>query len=274
MNVGAAPVEQVFASDSRHRSVLGHSRVGRARAIGQLRGLAARDPHGVVIPPRDAGRDLLLGQINLVLAELRLLEYVHEHAENVVKVLLQAVPGYGRRIRASGGLDFGRPRLQVIVELIAGLGFDAPSAPRLAIDFDQPDLVRRLLSRPAANAGDAPHERQFVIFLQENHHTVRQGQAARLLRMKRVQRGYTDLLPVRRLAACLERAGENGRRDRQSGNQAPSWSHYFPSFPDAPAISVDSIMPTVRLAATKVLLATRRTSALVTLSMRSTSWKK
>ena len=49
---------------------------------------------------------------------------------------------------------------------------------------------------------------------------------------------------------------------------------YFPSFPDAPAISVDSIMPTVRLAATKVLLATRRTSALVTLSMRSTSWKK
>ena len=51
----------------------------------------------------------------------------------------------------------------------------------------------------------AINQRQFVIFLQEDHHAVGEFDALRLLRMESGQRRDRDLLPVASLA--LRRSG-------------------------------------------------------------------
>src|SRR5437588_12207101 len=97
--------------------------------------------------------------------------------------------------------------------------------------------------------------------------------------MKLGQRRNGYLLPTRGLRGRLRQRCEHSRSNEKNRAQELAFHCAPPSFaepespepcsPPAPAPTV-SISPTVRLVSTKVSLATRRMSAFVTLSMRST----
>src|SRR5579864_2396949 len=98
--------------------------------------------------------------------------------------------------------------------------------------------------------------------------------------MKLGQRRNLDLLQIRGLRGCPRQedrhsGGEEQNRNNLAVHCAPPWFAGPESpGPCSPPLSApaptDSISPTVRFVSTKVSLATRRMSAFVTLSMRST----
>ena len=71
---------------------------------------------------------------------------------------------------------------RIVIQLIASLRLGAARAPDFAVEIDQPDFARWLAARAAANADGAVDQRQFVIFLQEDHHAVRKFDALGFLR--------------------------------------------------------------------------------------------
>ena len=168
------------------------------------------------------------------------------------------------------GFDLGRARLQIIVELIPGPLLGATRAPSLPIDFYQPYFVVRLIPRSAADLRRTADEGQFVIFLKKNHHAVGELNPLGHLWMKTVQCRRLNLFPVIHLTQG-GRAGQQAENTAQC-DQRESAVHHLASFPVAGPFAswVDSIIPVVRLDSTKVALATRRISALLTLSISST----
>src|ERR1700722_18218755 len=165
----------------------------------------------------------------------------------------------------------------MVVGLIAGLSFGATGAPYFSVEIRQANLAGRLRARAAANPGSAVDERQFVIFLQKDHHSVGQRDAFGFLRVKRRQGRNRDLLPLGRLSCSLRRVHAAKADDCEDQNkrrkafQSCRATHCPPPFwlAGLPGTTV-SIIPTVRFVGTKVWLATRRISALVTLSRLST----
>ena len=135
---------QILASDGSDRLVLGHSRVGILRAVGQLRGLAARDAIDVIVAAGDGVEIFLLRQVKLVGAEFRPAQQVVEDFEHVVKIGLQAGQRDGCGIGVAVGLDFGGADFEVVIQLVAGLGLGAAGAPDFAVHVDQAGLCRRV----------------------------------------------------------------------------------------------------------------------------------
>ena len=184
LNVAVMPVEQILPGHGGDGLVLGDSRIRILRAIGQLGRLATCDFIDVIVAARDGVEIFLLRQVKFVVAEFRLTQQVVEDFEDVVEVGLQTGQGDGRGIGAAAGLDLGRTDFKIVVELVAGLSLGAAGAPDFAVEIDQADLGGGLGARAAANAGDAVDQRQFVIFLQKDHHAVGQDDALGFLRMK------------------------------------------------------------------------------------------
>ena len=87
---------------------------------------------------------------------------------------------------------------------------------------------------------------------------------------KGVQGGRVDLFPVGGLSEGTRSGREKNECCENAGEAKIAAAHWCASFSGAGAWAslVDSIMPMVRLDSTKVALATRRMSALVTFSMR------
>src|SRR5438552_18735440 len=90
-----------------------------------------------------------------------------------------------------------------------------------------------------------------VIFLKKDHHPVRQLDAFGLLRMKRRQRRNLALLPFGSLRGCA--ANHRNYKDEQD-HRCPL--HCSPPLCARVAGGVVSLIPTVRLAATTVRVAT------------------
>src|SRR5207253_2951917 len=161
--------------------------------------------------------------------------------------------------------------LQKVVELIASPVLGAARAPDLTVDLRQARLRRGFIACTPPDTRCAFDQGQLVIFLEKDHHAVRQLHAARFLGMKSGKRRDVDLAPIGHLRACPRHKAEQAG-DRQSIDKVPPEDHCFASLP--PAICVYWIMPMLRLESTNVWLATLRMSALVTLLIRSTTWKK
>ena len=83
----------------------------------------------VVVAARDAGVHLLLGELQLVVAKLGIVQQVEIHLEHRVEVALQAVERDGGRVGLIVGFDLGGAGLEEIVHLVAGLGLGAAGAP-------------------------------------------------------------------------------------------------------------------------------------------------
>src|SRR2546426_937365 len=93
MNVPLMPVEQVVPRDRADGRVLGNASIGGTRPVGQLHRLPVGDFKRIVISSRNARIQLVLGQGYFVFAERGLAEQLDEDFEDVVKIVLQAVPG-------------------------------------------------------------------------------------------------------------------------------------------------------------------------------------
>ena len=195
INVLLVPVQQVLAGDRGNGRVLRHARVRIVLAVGDDRG--SRDARWS--RRRRCGArcrvHLLLGELQLVVAELGIVQQIEKHLEHGIEVALQAVERDGGRVGLIVGFDLGGARLQEVVHLIAGLGLGAAGAPDLAVEIGEAGLVGGLGDGAAANARGRGDQRQLVIGLQEDHHAVGQLNASRLLRLERRQRRRLNLVP-------------------------------------------------------------------------------
>ena len=147
------PVQEIRACDGGDGGVFRHSRVRIIRAIGQLYGLSRRDSTDLVVTSRDCVEGSLLCDIELVIAKLRFTQNVEKYFEDIFEVTLQAGPANGGGVHTAAGFHFGRPDLEEVVELIAGLGFDSTCAPDFPVNVHQADFACRFDSRSAANTG-------------------------------------------------------------------------------------------------------------------------
>ena len=157
----------------------------------------------------------MLCKIDLVGAEFGIAKNVVERLEDIVEIALQARPADRCRICVAASFNLGRPNFEVVIKLVAGLRLGSTSAPDFAVDFQHSNFACGFRTRPSADACDAINDREFMVFLKEDHHAIRQFDALRLLWMKRRQRWNRNLLPIgalgcssRELPCCKELASK------------------------------------------------------------------
>ena len=257
--------------DRRHRGVGRLLHVRRLRAVDDLLELAEEDGQRVVVLPRDLGHHLVLRHLQLHRVEGRLAQHLGEELQHLGEVLGQA----GERGAAGGladrGLDRRGAALEQVVELVAGALLGAAGAQHLAGQLGEPGLGRRLEARAGADDGGGLDQRQLVVLEQEDdeavveHHALRHRDA--LLGQRR-ELELVDLLDLRR------GGGEGGGQEARGQEERAGRRSHRPSSGGAAAAGCGggatvSMTATVRLTSLNTSLATRRMSALVTLSSRS-----
>ncbi len=215
MNVVAVPVDQVLASDGGDGCVFGHAGVGIVGAVSQFDGFAVGNFADVVVAAGNAVAFFLLREVDFVGAEFGILQHVDECLEDVVEVGLQAREADGGRVGSAAGFYLGGADFEEVVELVAGLSLGAAGAPDLTVNIHQTGFAGGFVDRSAADAGGAVDQRQFVIFLQKDHHAVLEFDALGLLRLESGQRRDRNLLPGR----GLRRGVRNGCEDRGGDQQ-------------------------------------------------------
>ncbi len=167
------------------------------------------------------------------------------------------------------GFDRGRAGLEELVERVRLARRRAAAPQHRADETGEAGLLGRLEQRAGADARRHVDERQLVILDHHHHHPVRQDEAGRLRRREGRQRRIGDLGRLGDLGSG-RRCGGNGQDGRRGqGGEAVQAVHRAAPEGEAAAVAV-SILATVRLASTNVAAAALRTSALVTLSRRST----
>src|SRR5439155_24137246 len=105
-------------------------------------------------------------------------------------------PADGSRTDPTTGLHFRSTNFQEVIQLIAGLDLGSTAAPHFAVDINQANFTRRFFSRPAADSGSAIDQRQSTIFLETDHHAIRQLNSLRLLWLEGAQRTNRNLPPI------------------------------------------------------------------------------
>ena len=145
MSVFAMPVNQILTGDGGDSGVFGYNGVGIVGAVGKLDGFAMGDFADLIVAPRDAVVLFFLSDVDLVGAELGIAQHVHEGLKDVVEIALQARKADRSGVGTAAGFYLGGADFQEVVELVAGLGFGAASAPDLAVDVDQTDLGGRFV---------------------------------------------------------------------------------------------------------------------------------
>ncbi len=167
---------QVIPRDLVDGGVLRLAGVNAVGAVDQLGILPHGDAAGIVVPAGDvaAGRDLL--QVDLVLAERRMHQHIGQNGQTRIDVLFQHRHRGAAGAVADIGLDGGGDLLQLLVDLVAGLGGRAARAHHGTREIGQTDLVGRFINRARPNHRRDMDQRQLVIFQHEQLHPVRQGQ--------------------------------------------------------------------------------------------------
>ena len=113
---------------------------------------------------------------------------------------------------------FAARHFEEIIELVAGLSLGAAGAPDFSVDVDQSRFVAGFVDRSAANAGGAINERQFMIFLEEDHHAVRELDPLRLLRLEDRELRDGNLLPA------LGLRGQKSWDEKRCEQAASGWA--------------------------------------------------
>ena len=146
--------DQIFTMNARQVRVFRLPAVGRILAVQNARQLAAGDVAGVVIAARDGAAVLRERQIQFVLAELRIREHILKDGQHPIGGFLQS-----RKAHAGAGFihsGFHRPRdiFQLLVDLVAGLGFGAARTQYVGHDLRKAALVTWI--EQSCRCGSAP----------------------------------------------------------------------------------------------------------------------
>src|SRR6202044_1711859 len=112
------------------------------------------------------------------------------------EIAFEAREADGSGIRAAAGFDLRGTDFKKVIQLITGTSLRAARAPYLSVNIRESSFVLRFVHRSAANSRCAIDERQFVIFLKEDHQAVRQFEPFRLLRFEDRQLRNGNLLPA------------------------------------------------------------------------------
>src|SRR5262249_55008278 len=184
LDVLRVPSQQILARDGGDRVVLRHTSVRALCPVTDLGRFSFRDLLDCVIATRDSGPDLVLGQIDFVLAEFRVVKKVTGQVEHKIKIALQAGERHEDRQRAAAGFEFGGAGLQEIVEFISGLALASAGAPGPAIYSGQPDLVPGLVLRSPTNGQGGLYQWKLMVLLQEDSHPILQLKSFWLLGME------------------------------------------------------------------------------------------
>ena len=176
------PVQQILAGDRSHGSVLRNAGVGIVFAVGDDDALAMNDGADVIVAAGDGGVHLGLGELQLVVAELGIVQQVEVDLEDGVEVALETVERDAGGVRLIVGLDLGGVSFEEVVHLVAGFGLGSTGAPDFAVEIGESGLVGGLGDGASTNAGGGVDQRKLVVGLQEDDHAVRELHASRFWR--------------------------------------------------------------------------------------------
>ena len=126
----------------------------------------------VVVAARDPAARLRQRQIQLVLAEFGVRHHFLEHRQHRVGALLQPRKAEARAGLAHAALDRRRDVLQLLVDLVAGLGARAARPHHVGGQLRQTPLLGRVEQIAGAHQRVALHQRQLMILQQEHAHAV------------------------------------------------------------------------------------------------------
>ncbi len=183
----------------------------------------------IIITARDGIVHFVLRQVDLLGAKFGLAKQIVERFEYVIEIAFQARPRDRGRVHVVASFNFRSANFEVIVELIASLSFSSTGAPDFAVNIEQSGLTRRFGTRPAADARDTINDGKFMVFLQEDHHAIRQFDALGLLRMKCRQSRNGDLLPIAGLRRGSRKSRASENQDRKENARKLSF-HCAPPF--------------------------------------------
>src|SRR5262245_14513123 len=195
MNPFLVPVHQVIARDGRDGSVFSNAGVWILRPISELCPFTARDAANVVITARDPIECLVLREINLLAAELRIPQQIVEDLEYIVKIGLKTGEADRRGINAPVCFHLRCAYFEVVVELVAGLCLGSAGSPDLSVDIDQANFFSWFKPRSITNARQGIDDGELMILLQKDHHSVGQLNPFWFLRVERMQCRNWNLLP-------------------------------------------------------------------------------
>jgi hypothetical protein len=212
MNVSLVPIDQILASDGCDGRVFGLTRVGIVRSIGELGGFACRNFSDLVVAARDA-------VVGLASAPMSSLSARNSGCcSRSAKTLKTSSKSPFRQDKLMV-VESGRHRFPLWRRALRG---SRRVDRRFGISFRPCARLRRtdrparfgggFVARSAANARRAVDQRQFMIFLQEDHHAVGELNALGLRRMETRQSRNRNLLPVGGL-----RSGPGNRRSSGGG---------------------------------------------------------
>ena len=239
--------------------------------------LAERDPHDLVVAPRDVRAHVGLAEVDLVLGERRFRQDLGEHRQDLVEGLGQGLAFDGPGGLADAGLDLGAEAVEELIDLVAGHRAGAAGALHLAEQLGKAAPPGGLGEPAAAHRGAERDLRQVVVLDEEELHPVRQRRADHRRHLDLVQLGVLDGVDGPRLPGLrpLPERGGGGHEEGEQGNQGQGESWCFHGSLLAAAhfaacsagfSAVVSIMATLRLDLTNRARATRWMSAGVTLS--------
>ena len=169
--------------------------VGAVDAVDQLRRFALGDASLIVVAAHDGRGFLLLGELELLLAESGMKKQVHGEREDLIGVAFERVPGDRGGIVIARCLNMRGLGFEQIVHGVAAHFFGAAGAPGLAVESDEAGFGRVFVSRAAGDEHGTVDEGQLMVFLQEDHDAVFELDAFGLLRMEGVEGRNGDLLP-------------------------------------------------------------------------------
>ena len=128
-----------------------------------------------------------------------MLEKIDDNPEDLVFILLEAVPADRGRVDVAAGFNFRGLGFENVVELVAVLGGRSAGAPGVAVELDQPGLGGGFVARAALHFDKAADEWQLMVFGKEDDGAVLKLNALGLSGMKRRKRRNGNRLPGLRL---------------------------------------------------------------------------
>ena len=258
--------DQVVAADAVDVLVLLAPAVRIVAAVNLLVEFALDDVVRLVVAPGDPAANLVLGEIEFLLPELRRREQIAEDGEHFVGVLLQRGEGDPAAALADVALDRCGDVLELLVELVAGLGRGSAGAHDHSGHRRQADLVLGIEQISGPHQGESADQRQLVIFEQVQPHAVGQRD---LLDVR-----YFDFLERREFEVFVGRDRRGGGRRRLRQQQRGQCHQEERAFHCVPPWRFGwTVSATVLPLGTKYFRATRWTSSAVTLFKSSSEVK-
>src|SRR5271154_285960 len=98
-----------------------------------------------------------------------MLKKIDDNPEDLVFILLKAVPAYRCRVDIAAGFNFRGLGFENVVKHVAIFGRCAAGAPGVAVELDQPGLGGGFVARAALYLHEAADEWQLMVFGKEDN---------------------------------------------------------------------------------------------------------